>query len=391
LLNLMTILLLILPIAFAQIPLTTAQIAKRVSPCVVVIHGKTDSGDVLGSGFIISKDGKIVTNLHVIREMKTATVQLANGKIFDSMSVLATDQRRDLAVIHIAGFDLAALELGNSNSVVVGEPVVVVGSPQGLEGTVTAGILSSVRDSGDGFKVLQTDAAVNSGDSGGPLVNSKGQAIGVVSFKLRSAEGLNFAIPINYLKGLLNEFHEPISLAQMRTNLIASSTSNQESNGPSLKETLDWLKATVPLSTYQFGLSYSNLGPSDTTVRTVPIRFESCSVVLDIIFKSIPREPPRITVTDTTRYTIPLGALDEGYVFKVNKQFRDIINKAESWAVPLQSKSQVILSESHEDLGNTTKSESVDSVALRFNDESMATRVLEAFKHATLCRGKEPF
>jgi serine protease Do len=68
---------------------------------------------------------------------------------------------------------------------------------RGLEGTVTAGILSSVRDTGDGFKVLQTDAAVNPENSGGPLVNTKGQAIGVVSFKLLSAEGLNFAIPIN--------------------------------------------------------------------------------------------------------------------------------------------------------------------------------------------------
>src|SRR5580692_8310281 len=119
--------------------LTTAQVAKRVSPSVVVIQGTTDSGDVLGSGFIISKDGKIVTNLHVIRDMKTASVQLASGEIFDSISVLATDERRDLAIIHVAGFDLAALDLGNSNSVAVGEPMVVVGSPRGLEGTVTAG------------------------------------------------------------------------------------------------------------------------------------------------------------------------------------------------------------------------------------------------------------
>src|ERR1700687_2623253 len=112
----MTISSLIVPIAFGQVPLTTAQVAKRVSPSVVVIQGKTDSGDVLGSGFIISKDGKIVTNPHVIRDVKTASVQLANGEIFDSISVLATDERRDLAVIHIAGFDLATLDLGNSNS-----------------------------------------------------------------------------------------------------------------------------------------------------------------------------------------------------------------------------------------------------------------------------------
>jgi|ERR1022692_661470 S1-C subfamily serine protease len=213
--------LLVLPFtAFSQTALTTAQIARKVSPSVVVIEGKTDSGDVLGSGFVISKDGKIVTNLHVIREMKAATVELANSKVFDSFSILATDERRDLAIIKIAGFGLPVLDLGDSDALVVGEPVVVVGSPRGLEGTVTAGILSSVRDSGDGYKVLQTDAAVNPGNSGGPLVNNRGQAIGVVSFILRSSQGLNFGIPINYVRELLNTFHEPMSLERMRRNLV---------------------------------------------------------------------------------------------------------------------------------------------------------------------------
>src|ERR1035441_6719979 len=135
--------LLILPIAFGQTTLPTAQIAKKVSPSVVVIQGKTDSGDVLGSGFIVSKDGKIVTNLHVIRDMKTVAIHLANGQVFDSASVLAVDERRDLAIVKTAGLDLPVLELGNSDALSVGEPLVVVGSPHGLEGTVTAGILSS--------------------------------------------------------------------------------------------------------------------------------------------------------------------------------------------------------------------------------------------------------
>jgi S1-C subfamily serine protease len=284
LLNFRTIPLLIVPIAFAQVPLTTAQIAKKVSPSVVVIRGKTDAGDVLGSGFIVSKDGRIVTNLHVIRDMKTATVQLANGEIFDSLSVLASDARRDLAVIHIAGFDLPPLDLGNSNSVTVGEPVVIVGSPRGLEGTVTAGILSSVRDGGNGFKVLQTDAAVNPGNSGGPLVNREGQAIGVVSFKLRSSEGLNFAVPINFAPGLLNELHEPMSLEQMRRNLLVKSAMK----GPSLNETLDWLKEKIRLAAchHVIGVTDDSLVPKfgkteDYSFRTIPIKFESCTVVIE--------------------------------------------------------------------------------------------------------------
>jgi serine protease Do len=230
-----------------QATLTSAELAKRVSPSVVVIQGKTESGDVLGSGFIVSKDGKIVTNLHVIKDMKTGSVQLANGEIFGPVSVLAIDERRDLAVVGIPGFDRPALELGDSDAVTIGEPLVVVGSPHGLEGTVTAGILSSVRDGGDGYKLLQTDAAVNPGNSGGPLVNNKGQAIGVVSFKLRSAEGLNFAIPVNYVLGLLNNLHEPMTLEQMRQSLVGTASAVPQSSGPSLKETLDWLVGSSTL------------------------------------------------------------------------------------------------------------------------------------------------
>jgi hypothetical protein len=399
---------LIVPIAFGQIALTTAQIAKRVSPSVVVIRGKTESGEVLGSGFIVAKDGKIVTNLHVIRDMTTASVQLANGRTLDSVFVLATDERRDLAIIHISGFDpqkhdgdifeqvldqipqrSQILDLGNSDNVSVGEPVVVVGSPQGLEGTVTAGILSSIRDSGEGFKVLQTDAAVNPGNSGGPLVNNKGQAIGVVSFKLRSAEGLNFAVPINYVRGMLNNLHEPVTLDQMRRGLTV--TADQRSTGPSLKETLDWLKATIPLSIYQYTVAVSIQGPADTTTRTVPVSFESCNVAFDHIGTSVLKRYADLQVRSTTRYTVPLGALDKGRASKWTST-SDLSYTVDPWSVSLHSKSKVILSEAHDDLTNTTRSETVSQVFLNFNDESIAKRVQEAFNHsADLCRGKEPF
>jgi hypothetical protein len=114
--------------------------------------------------------------------------------------------------------NLSVLPLGNSDTLTVGEPVVVVGSPVGLETTVTAGILSAIRDGGEGYTVLQTDAAVNHGNSGGPLVNASGLAVGVVSSILRAdaAQGLNFAIPINYLRGLTDNLHDPMTLEQMR-------------------------------------------------------------------------------------------------------------------------------------------------------------------------------
>ena len=394
---------------FGQATFTTAQVAKRVSPSVVVIQGKTDSGDVLGSGFIVSKDGKIVTNLHVIQDVKTARVQLANGETFDSLSVLATDERRDLAVVSIPGFDLTALDLGNSNSLAIGEPVVIVGSPRGLEGTVTAGILSSIRDSGDGFMVLQTDAAVNPGNSGGPLVNGKAQVVGVVSFQLRSAQGLNFAIPINYVRGLLDNLHEPITLEQMRKSLTTNSSSSKDaqarpnsSGGPSLKETLDWLREKLPLAATHFVVDLTE-NPLESflvsmrgktqeeTESTIPVRFNSCTVIFDSEHVMVYEKYRNTPIVSTTRYTVPLGALTGERVNKTSYPL-SMSKKLDQWSVVLESRSKVILVEEHESLEKTTKNESKDYAFMTFYDESVAKRVLEAFNHAAeLCRGNEPF
>ncbi|MGO9230633.1 MAG: S1C family serine protease [Bryobacteraceae bacterium] len=383
--------LLIAPVVFGQITLTPVQIAKKVPPSVVVIQGKTDTGDVLGSGFIVSKDGKIVTNFHVIKDMKTASVRLANGEVFDSVSVLATDERRDLAVVQIAGVDLSPLELGDSDALTVGEPVVVVGTPQGFEDTVTAGILSSVRDTGEGFTVLQTDAAVNPGSSGGPLVNNKAQAIGVISFRLKASEGLNFAIPIKYVRGLLNSLHAPMPLGQARGSL----GDNEQKTGPSLKETLEWLKEKLPLAArhYSYTLPDSPFaagGTTDVALRTIPVAFESCTVSFDFTDTRRSEKYPAYPRSQTTRQTIPLGALTGGSVKKDN--LNKVDNTIEASWVFLNTGSQVVLSESRDSLHDSPENDSKDYAFLVFFDESVAQRVLGAFKHAAdLCRGKEAF
>ena len=183
-------------ISLAQTTFNPAEIAKKVTPSVVLIKGTSGEGELLGTGFIIASDGKIATALHVIQDLKSGGVRLSNREIFDSFSILAFDQRKDLAIIKVPGFDLPSIGLGNSNEVSLGDQVLLVGNPKGLEGTVTAGIVSALRDMPEGFKVIQTDAATNPGNSGGPLLNSQGQVIGVLDFKLRGAENLNFALPI---------------------------------------------------------------------------------------------------------------------------------------------------------------------------------------------------
>jgi S1-C subfamily serine protease len=199
----------------------SVEIAKKIAPAVVLVTGATDEGKVLGSGFLVASDGKIATNLHVIRELRGGGVQLATGEKFDSFSVLAFDERKDLALIKIAGFDLPTVPLGNSNSVQVGEPVMTMGSPLGLQGSVTTGVVSSMRDDpfGGGFRMIQTDAAVNPGNSGGPLVNQRGEVVGMVRYKIGGTENLNFAIPVNYLRGMLEGSLAVMSLEDLRAKL----------------------------------------------------------------------------------------------------------------------------------------------------------------------------
>jgi S1-C subfamily serine protease len=199
----------------------SADITKKIAPAVVLVTGVTDEGKTLGSGFVITSDGKIATNLHVIHNLRSGGVQLASGEKFYSFSVLAFDERKDIAVIKIAGFDLPTVPLGNSNSVQVGEPVLTMGSPLGLQGSVTTGVVSSMRDDpfGGGFKMIQTDASVNPGNSGGPLVNQKGEVVGIVRYKIGGTENLNFAIPVNYLRGMIDAPLTAISLDDLRTKL----------------------------------------------------------------------------------------------------------------------------------------------------------------------------
>jgi S1-C subfamily serine protease len=203
----------------------SAEITKKIAPTVVLIRGKTDDGDLLGSGFIISSDGKIATNLHVVEKLRNGGVQLASGEKFDSFSILSFDARKDIAIIKIPGFDLPTVPLGNSNNAQVGEPVLAVGSPLGLQGSVTTGVLSSIRDdpAGGGFKVLQTDASVNPGNSGGPLVNRQSEVIGIITFKIGGSENLNFAIPINYLRGLMDSATTSMNLDELRSKITNTS------------------------------------------------------------------------------------------------------------------------------------------------------------------------
>lgn len=187
----------------AMAQMTAAEIAKRAIPAVVFIKGVTvDGNEKTGSGFIVDPSGTIITNLHVIQGLKAVAVKLGSGDIYDKVQVKAFDERKDLAVIQIPGFGLPVLELGTAEDLQAGALVTLVGNPLGLEGSVSTGVVSGIRNDG-GFRVIQTDAAANPGNSGGPLLDGQGRVVGVLSFKLRGAESLNFCVAVNYARGML--------------------------------------------------------------------------------------------------------------------------------------------------------------------------------------------
>lgn len=165
----------------------------------------------LGSGFVIDREGYIVTNNHVIENADEIKVKLANGKEFDAR-VVGGDPNTDLALIKIDDAnDLVSLSMGDSDALRVGTWVVAIGSPFGLEQTVTAGIVSAkgrVIGAGPYDDFIQTDASINPGNSGGPLLNMKGEVVGInTAIMSRSGgnNGVGFAIPINMAKGIIEQ------------------------------------------------------------------------------------------------------------------------------------------------------------------------------------------
>ncbi len=161
-----------------------------------------------GSGFIISKDGYILTNNHVVGEADLIKVKLADGREFKA-KVVGTDPQSDVAVIKINGHDLPTLPLGDSDRIQVGEWVIAIGNPFGLTQTVTVGVVSAKGRSRIGITdyedFIQTDAAINPGNSGGPLINIHGEAIGIntaIFSKSGGYMGIGFAIPINMAKAI---------------------------------------------------------------------------------------------------------------------------------------------------------------------------------------------
>ena len=211
-------------------------VAQKVMPSVVQVNVTLQNGEGIGSGVVLSSDGRILTNNHVVADAQTVTVTLSDGRTVDAR-VLGTDPSSDLALIQAEGVSgLTAATFGNSDDVKVGDEVIAIGSPGGLQGTVTTGIVSALdrkvtvsedeqqqspfpfTKQGQGgttsYQAIQTDAAINQGNSGGPLFNSAGEVIGINSAMYSPVSGPNgsagsvgigFAIPGNRAQQVVDQ------------------------------------------------------------------------------------------------------------------------------------------------------------------------------------------
>jgi S1-C subfamily serine protease len=173
-----------------------------------------------GSGFVIDKEGHILTNYHVIADAREVWVTLHNRKKYKA-TIVGSDRAHDLAVVQIKATDLQPMTLGDSSNLQVGQKVYAIGNPFGLAGTLTRGIVSSIRQvqEPDGMVIeeaIQTDAAINPGNSGGPLLNWHGEVIGIntmIASSVGQSAGIGFAIPINTAKAVLNDL---VTLGRVR-------------------------------------------------------------------------------------------------------------------------------------------------------------------------------
>ena len=169
----------------------------------------------LGSGFFV-RDGEIASNLHVVEGAASGYAKVIDQKAkYEIEGITALDPERDLVVLKVSGARASTLAFGNSDAVRVGETVYAVGNPQGLEGTFSQGIVSSIREIG-ADKILQITAPISPGSSGGPVLNERGQMIGIAVATFRGGQNLNFAIPSNYLTKLLGNSVTVRPLKQMK-------------------------------------------------------------------------------------------------------------------------------------------------------------------------------
>lgn len=194
-----------------QAQLQPTQIAARAKQGTVQIRTLNARNEVIktGSGIIVTEDGIIVTNFHLVQGGVALQVELPNNEIYDNVFYITADPRRDLIIIKVPAESLKPLPLGNDLEAEVGEKVYVMGNPLGMTNTFSDGLVSAKRTV-DGVSMLQISAPISPGSSGGPVMNGNGEVIGIATMGMRGGQNLNYAVPVHYIRPLLSTGERPV-------------------------------------------------------------------------------------------------------------------------------------------------------------------------------------
>lgn len=229
--------------ARGQTQLNPKQIAAAAGDATVLIRASDARGQLAGtgSGFLVTDDGMLVTNFHVIQDANALQVELASGEVYDSVLFVTADRQRDLAILKIPAERLASLRLGHDADAEVGERIFVMGNPLGMTRTFSDGLVSANRTI-EGVAFVQITAPLSPGSSGGPVMNGAGEVIAVATMMLRGGQNLNYAVPVRYVRPLLGTGEQPqrfsASLLPQPTTGLAAAPSPRpavvSSSAPSL-------------------------------------------------------------------------------------------------------------------------------------------------------------
>src|SRR5262245_61459739 len=183
-----------------------SEIARDQSKAVVIIEALDERGSVTGqgSGFIGTPQVAVGTSLPVVRGASSLRVKLPGGDAYKTSDLIDVDDAKDIAIVKVKGFKLPVVTLGDSDKAENGEAIVAISSPEGLVNSISTGVLSGVRRF-DTHRVFQITAPISQGSSGGALFNSSGEVIGVITYLSKSGQNINFAVPINYARGMIGD------------------------------------------------------------------------------------------------------------------------------------------------------------------------------------------
>jgi len=220
-----------------------SEIVREQSKAVVIIEALDERGSVMGqgSGFIVTPQGAVVTNLHVVQGAASLRVKLPGGDAYKTSDLVDVDDAKDIAIVKVKGFKLPVVTLGDSDKAETGEAVVAISSPEGLVNSISTGVISGVRRF-DTHRVFQISAPISQGSSGGALFNSNGEVIGIITYLLKSGQNINFAVPINYARGMIGDqpsktladlrpLNKSKAGAEPRPSLAESAESGERLNG----------------------------------------------------------------------------------------------------------------------------------------------------------------